>query len=111
MPDANDVRAEQARRTGVVGVVMRVDEVRHLVADAVRSGDLVYGPLDVVADGWGGVEQHHPVARGQERRVVVAVSDPVEIPLDSSDVVALVINGRPKRRSRNRRVVGQSWNG
>ena len=61
--DAGDVLVEQERRAGVVGVVMRVDEVRDLVADAVRGGDLVDRPLDVVADGRRRVEQDDAVAR------------------------------------------------
>ena len=60
--DADDVLVvEEGRRSAVVGVVVRVDEVGHLVADAVGRGDLVDGPPDVVADGRRGVEQHDAV--------------------------------------------------
>ena len=45
--------SEQRGRAGVVGVVMGVDQVRHLVGHAVGGGDLVDGPLEVVADGRG----------------------------------------------------------
>jgi hypothetical protein len=50
MPDPRGVLVEEERRAGVVGVVVRVDEVVDLVADAVRGGDLVDRTLDVVAD-------------------------------------------------------------
>jgi hypothetical protein len=56
--DARDVLVEEGGRAGVVGVVVRVDEVVDLVADAVGGGDLVDGPLDVVADRGRRVEQH-----------------------------------------------------
>ena len=105
--DANDVLVEQEGRAGVVGVVVRVDEVGDLVAHAVGGGDLVDGPLDVVADGGRGVEQDHAVGGGQERRLVGAVGHPVEVPLDPSDVVPLVVEGGAEGRAGDRRVVGQ----
>ena len=80
--DADDVVVEQEGRAGVVGVVVRVDEVGDLVGHAVGGGDLVDGPLDVVADGGRGVEQDHAVGGGQERRLVGAVGHPVEVSLD-----------------------------
>src|ERR1700730_14144307 len=40
-------------------------------------------------------------------RVVVAVGDPVQVPLDASDVVALVIDGGAERGPRNRHVIRQ----
>ena len=89
VPDPHDVLAEQRGRAGVVGVVVRVDEVRHRVGHAVGGGDLVDGPLQVVADGRGRVEQHDAVPGGQERRLVGAVGDPVQVPLHPPDVVAL----------------------
>ena len=49
----------------MIGVVMRVDEMRHLVTDAVGVGDLVHGALDVVPDGRRRVEQDDAVRRGQ----------------------------------------------
>ena len=109
--DAGDVLVEEGRRAGVVGVVVRVDEVRDLVADAVGRGDLVDGPLDVVADGRRRVEQDDAVRGGQERRLVGAVGDPVEVPLDAADVVALLVEGGAERRSRDRRVVGEDRRG
>ena len=45
----------------MVGVVVRVDEVLNLVADAVCGGDLVDGSLDVVAYGRRRVQQHDAV--------------------------------------------------
>ena len=57
VPDARDVLVEERGRADVIGVVVRVDEVRDLVADAVRGGDLVDRPLDVVADRRRRVEQ------------------------------------------------------
>ena len=55
----------------------------------------------------GRVEQDHAVGGGQEGRLVGAVGDPVEVPLDPADVVALVVEGGAERRARDRRVVGQ----
>ena len=54
--DAHDVLAKERGRAGMVGVVVSVDQVRHLVADAVGVGDLVDRPLEVVADAWRSVE-------------------------------------------------------
>ena len=105
--DANHACVEQRGRAGVVGVVVRVDQVGDGVADAVGGGDLVDGPLEVVADGRRRVEQDDAVGGGQERRLVGAVGDPVEVPLDPADVVALVVEGGAERRARDRRVVGQ----
>ena len=48
-----------------------------------------------------------PSVRGQERRLVDAVGDPVEVPLDASDVVTLLVEGGAERRRRDGRVVGQ----
>src|SRR6516225_10632032 len=48
--DASDVPPKQGRGTGVVGVVMGIDEMRHLVADAAGGRNLVHGALDVVTD-------------------------------------------------------------
>ena len=80
VPDASDVPAEQRGRAGVIGVVMGIDEMRHLVADAVGGGDLVHGPLDVVTDGGRRVEQDDAVGCRQERALVGPVRDPVEVP-------------------------------
>jgi hypothetical protein len=107
MADADDVGVEQRGCAGVVGVVVGVDQVGDGVADAVGGGDLVDGPLQVVADGRGRVEQDDAVGGGQERRLVGAVGDPVEVPLDPADVVALVVEDGTERRARDRRVVRQ----
>jgi len=48
VPDARSVLVEQRCRADVVGVVVRVDEVVDLVADAVLRRDLVDRALDVV---------------------------------------------------------------
>ena len=61
VPDAGDVLVEQRGRAGVVGVVVRVDEVSDLVADAVGGRDFVDRPLDVVADRRRRVEHHDAV--------------------------------------------------
>jgi hypothetical protein len=79
------------------GVVMRVDEVGHRAGHAVGGGDLLHRPPQVVADGWRCVEQHDAVPGGQERRLVDAVGDPVEVPLDTSDVVSLIVEGWAER--------------
>jgi len=83
--------------SSVVGVVMGVDQVGHRAGHAVGGGDLVHRPPQVAADGRGRVEQHDPVAGGQERQLVDAVSDPVQIPLDPPDVIALIVEGRAQR--------------
>jgi hypothetical protein len=61
---ADDVLVEQRSRTVVIGVVVRVDEVGHLVADIVGLSDLVDRPLDVASDGRRRVEENHAVLRG-----------------------------------------------
>jgi hypothetical protein len=63
--DAGDVLVEQRRCPDVVGVVMRVDQVVDLVADAVRRRDLVDGTPEVVADRRRRVEQDDSV-RGMQ---------------------------------------------
>ncbi|HEX4010287.1 MAG TPA: hypothetical protein VHX62_09775 [Solirubrobacteraceae bacterium] len=45
----------------MIGVVMRIDEMRHRVADAVGGGDLVHGALDVVTEAGRRVEQDDAV--------------------------------------------------
>ncbi len=105
--DAGHAGPENGGRTGVVGVVVRVDEVGDLVAHALGGGDFVHGPLQVVAEGRRGVEQHDAVPGGQEGRVVVAVGDPVQVPLDASHVITLVVEGWAEGRPRDGHVVGQ----
>ena len=68
-----------------------------MLLHALGGGDLVHGALQVVADARGRVEQHHAVRGGQERRLVDAVGDPVQVPLDASDVIALIVEGRAER--------------
>src|SRR6185437_15950159 len=106
VPDADHVPAEQRGRAGVVGVVVGVDQVGHRVGHPVGGGDLVHGPLQVTADARRRVEQHDAVRCGQERRLIDAVGDVVEVPLYASDVVALVVEGRAERGPGDRRVVG-----
>jgi hypothetical protein len=85
--------------------------VRDLVAHAVRGGDLVDGPLQVVADGGRRIEQDDAVRGREERRLIHTVGDPVEVPLDASDVVALLVESRPERRPGHGRVVRQALDG
>ena len=66
VPDPDDILEQRGGRA-VVGVVMGVDQVRHGVADALRGGDLVDRPPQVMADAGGCVEQHHAVPGDQER--------------------------------------------
>ena len=106
VPDPHHV-LKQRGSTGVVVVVMGVDQVRHRVGHAIGGGDLVHGPPQVLADRGGSVEQHDAVWGGQERRLVDAVGDPVQVPLDPADVVALLVEGGAERGTGNRRVVGQ----
>jgi hypothetical protein len=50
-----------------------------------------------VADGRGASNSATPSRGGQERRLADAVGDPVEVPLDASDVASLVVQGRAER--------------
>src|SRR6266542_2712810 len=52
------------------------------------------------------VEQHDAVRGRQERALVGAVGDPVEVPLHPADVVALLVERRPERGAGDRCVVG-----
>src|SRR4029450_1513928 len=99
---------EQRRRADVVRVVVGIDEVVDLVADAVCGCDLVDGPLDVVPDRGRHVEQHDAVRRREERALVGAVGHPVEVPLDPADVVTLLVEGGAERGPRNRCIVRQA---
>jgi hypothetical protein len=58
--DADHAGVEQRGRAGMVGVVVGVDEVGDGVGDAVGGGDLVDGPLQVVADGRGASNRTTP---------------------------------------------------
>src|ERR1700738_2005424 len=97
--DAGDVLVEQRRCPYMVGVVMGVDKVVDLVGDAVCGGDLVDGAPDVVPDRRRRVEQDDTVRGGQKGRLVGAVSDPVEVSLDSADVVPLLVDRRAESRA------------
>ncbi len=108
VPDPDDVLAEERGRAGMVGVVMGVDEVRHLVAHAVGLCDLVDRPLEVVPDARRGIEEDDAVRRRQEGRLIDAVGDPVQVPLDAADVVALRVGRRPEGRCRDRGIVGKA---
>src|SRR6476646_5391352 len=66
VPDARDISAEQRRRADVVGVVVGVDEVRDLIADAVGVGDLVNFALVVVTNGARTIEKDDAVLCGEE---------------------------------------------
>jgi hypothetical protein len=56
VPDPDHVRAEQRGGAEVVGMVVRVDDVGHLVGHAVGGRDVVDGALQVVPDARGRVE-------------------------------------------------------
>src|SRR5450432_1181987 len=81
--------------------------MRDLVAHAIGGRHLVDRSLDVAADRGRRVEQHDAICRGQKRRLVDAVGYPVEVPLDATDIVALVIQRRAERRLRDWCVIGQ----
>jgi MFS family permease len=110
---ARRVLAESPRRpgridvagaiTGTGGVALLVYSVGH----AVGGGDLVDGPPQVLADRGRSVEQHDAVCGGQERRLVDAVGDPIQVPLHPAHEVALLIEGRAERGPGNRRVLRQ----
>jgi hypothetical protein len=107
VPDADHVPVEQRGRAGVVGVVMGVHQVGDPVAHAVSGGDLVHGPPQVAPDGRRRVKQHHPVAGGQERRLVDPVGDPVQVPLHPPDVVPLIVQSLAQSGLRDGRIIGQ----
>ena len=107
VPDPDRASLEEARRTGMVRVVVGVDEVGDPVGHAFGGGDLVHGATQVVPDGRRGVEQHDTLGSGQERRQVGPVGDPEQVPLDPADVVAVLVQGRAQRGGRHGRVVGQ----
>jgi hypothetical protein len=96
LADPHHVLAEQRRGAEVVGVVVGVDDMSDLVGHPVVGRDLVDRPLQVVPDRRGRVEQHDPVAGGQERRLVGGVGDVVEVPLHPSHVVAIGVDSRTK---------------
>ena len=87
----------------MVRVVVRIDEIRHFIADAVGKSDVVDGPLDIAADGGGCIEQDDAVARRHERTLVDPIGDSVEIPLDPPDVVALLADPGAERRPTDRK--------
>ncbi len=107
VPDADHVPVEQGGRAGVVGVVVGVDQVRDPVGHAVGGGDLIHRQTQVWAEARGGVEHDDAVVGGQERRVVDAVGDPVQVPLHPPDVIPLIVEGRAECGPGNRCVVGQ----
>jgi hypothetical protein len=107
VPHSDHVAAEQRRCADVVGMVVRVDDVGHLVGHAGVGRDLVDGALQVASDARGRVEQHHPLPGGQEGRLVGAIGDPVQILLYPPGVIALRVDGRAQRGRRYGRVVGQ----
>jgi hypothetical protein len=107
VPDADHIAPEDRGAAGVVGVMVRVDDVRHRAAHALGRGDLVHGPLQVVAEGRRRVEQNHAIPGRQECRVVVAVGDPVQVPLHAPDVVAPLVQGRAEGGARDRHVIRQ----
>ena len=78
----------------MVGVMMRIHQVRHLVAHAIGGGDFVDRPLEVAADRRRRVEEHDAFPRCQERGLVRSVGHPVQVPLDAADKIAAVIQSR-----------------
>ena len=81
----------------MVGVMMRIHQVRHLVAHAIGGGDFVDRPLEVAADRRRCVEEDDAFPRCQERGLVRPVGHPVEVPLDATDKIALVVERRTER--------------
>src|SRR6266851_3204900 len=87
--------------------MVRVDEMRHLVAHAIGSGDFVHCPLQIAADGGGCVEEHDAISCRQECGYVDTIGDPVEVPLHAANVIALVVEGRAERCCWDRCVIRQ----
>jgi hypothetical protein len=105
--DPDDVATEQRRGADVVCMVVGVHEVRDLAGHPVLGGHLVDGPLQVAPDARRRVEEDHALGRGEERRCVHAVGDPVDVALDPSHVEALLVERGTERRRRERHEVGQ----
>ena len=95
MANPDEVVAEKVGSTGVIGMVMGVNEMRDGVADAFSLGDFVHRTAEIVADGRRSVEEHNPFSCRQKRRLVGTVGDPEQVPLNSPDVVTLLVQGRP----------------
>src|SRR5439155_18492041 len=63
--------------------------------------------LEVVPDARRGVEEDDAVPRRQEGGLVDAIRDPVQVPLDASHVVALLVGSRAEGGRRDGGVIGQ----
>ena len=105
VPDPHDVLAEERGCAPVVRVVVGVDQVGDLVAHAIGLCDLVDRSLEVMPDARRCIEEDDAVLRCQEGGLIDAIGDPVEVPLDPSDVVALLVEGWPERRLGDRCIV------
>src|SRR4051812_32024451 len=88
-------------------MVVRVDEVRDLVGQAVGGCDLIDSSLDVVADGRRRIKQHNTIWCRQECGLIGAVRKPVEIALDLPHVVTLLVKSRAECVAWDRRVIGE----
>ena len=95
--DPYHIRAEQGRCPDVVGVGVRVDQVRDLAGPAVGLGDRADRAQQVVADGRRRVDQDHAVSGGEEHGRVERVGHPVQVALDLADEVAVGVDRGPQR--------------
>ena len=92
--DPDEVVAEKVGSTSVIGMVMRVNQMRDGVADAFSLGDFVHRPAEIVADRRRHVEEDDPLVGGQECRLVGPVGDPEQVPFNSPDVITLLVQGQ-----------------
>lgn len=109
MADAHDVLAEDRRGPDVVGVRVRVDQVRDLRRTAVGPRHLGDRPQKVVPDRRRRVDQGDAVPGAEEHRLVEAVGDPVEVSADPADEVPRIVEVRPGRGGGDRCEVGKAW--
>jgi hypothetical protein len=107
MADPDEIVAEEVGSTGMIRMVVRVDKVSDRVGNAFGCGNLVYRAAKIVADRRRGIEEDDSLVGGEECRLVSPVGHPEQVPLDSSHVVAVVIESRSECGRRDGHVVGQ----
>src|SRR5580700_10705510 len=109
MSNSSDTSVKQRGCSGVIGVVVGVNEIGNLVADAVSDRNLIHGPLDVVSQSCGSVKQDDSIISGHKCTLVVRIRNPVEVPHDPPDVVALLTHRRSEPRPADPRTTSE-WN-
>ena len=95
----------------MVGMVVRVDQVRYLIAHSIFVGYIVNRALEVSANSGRRIEEDDTLAGSEKSGLVGPVRDPVEVALDASDVVSLAIQRWSKGGVRDGGVVRQRFDG